>query len=357
MFKKLLLLLTSLSAPVSLFGVTVGAGCLQHEKSGQKIVTIHDRHDGDTKRPQIPLHQNELNQFIAALSKKTQKSTFYIEYPHKAPTFKGTLDHYTVHVPIKDALAHDMHHGSIEYKTFDEHTEADYWVREILYNTQPVLEAIKNNHPMPQSFKALSIKAYLDTIQEHEKSCQGLIKLLPSELHEYANQKLALYKTITNIIEEHLKIQKLNREDHIVKLAALLSSYPLNKLMLQMHTIHSDMVLLHSVLNDKNPLIIVHGGAFHTQNLEKILAKVGFRPAFPDRNLAEGLDAHDLLNITWPGTTASSFTQPLYEFLALCNACGKESTSKCGGCKKSFYCSADCQKNDWQKHKPICKNK
>lgn len=36
-------------------------------------------------------------------------------------------------------------------------------------------------------------------------------------------------------------------------------------------------------------------------------------------------------------------------------ACGKPSTSSCGGCRTERYCSAECQKRFWPEHKPDCK--
>lgn len=38
-----------------------------------------------------------------------------------------------------------------------------------------------------------------------------------------------------------------------------------------------------------------------------------------------------------------------------CHMCGKETTLFCGACKKIYYCSADCQKAHWIKHKTTCK--
>ena len=40
-----------------------------------------------------------------------------------------------------------------------------------------------------------------------------------------------------------------------------------------------------------------------------------------------------------------------------CSNCNKigEGFQKCGGCKRLAYCSKECQKNDWKKHKTDCK--
>ena len=38
-----------------------------------------------------------------------------------------------------------------------------------------------------------------------------------------------------------------------------------------------------------------------------------------------------------------------------CSVCSKEASKKCSNCKLQFYCSKQCQKEDWKNHKAICK--
>jgi hypothetical protein len=38
-----------------------------------------------------------------------------------------------------------------------------------------------------------------------------------------------------------------------------------------------------------------------------------------------------------------------------CGGLGKPKLLVCGACKGAKYCSAGCQKEDWKKHKPVCK--
>lgn len=41
---------------------------------------------------------------------------------------------------------------------------------------------------------------------------------------------------------------------------------------------------------------------------------------------------------------------------SICAACGTAGNPKiCIGCKNQYYCSAECQKADWPRHKPVCK--
>ena len=43
----------------------------------------------------------------------------------------------------------------------------------------------------------------------------------------------------------------------------------------------------------------------------------------------------------------------------ICQACcvAGDGYKLCSGCKAIFYCSPQCQKEDWPRHKPMCKNK
>jgi len=38
-----------------------------------------------------------------------------------------------------------------------------------------------------------------------------------------------------------------------------------------------------------------------------------------------------------------------------CAVCKKEAMKRCGACQLRWYCSADCQRGDWKKHKKVCK--
>jgi len=37
-----------------------------------------------------------------------------------------------------------------------------------------------------------------------------------------------------------------------------------------------------------------------------------------------------------------------------CNLCGKDATKLCSRCKTVYYCSVECQKQNWKLHKPVC---
>ena len=37
-----------------------------------------------------------------------------------------------------------------------------------------------------------------------------------------------------------------------------------------------------------------------------------------------------------------------------CRKCTKETSTQCSGCKIVYYCSKECQKSSWKKHKVDC---
>mmetsp|Transcript_4478 Transcript_4478/g.8260 ORF Transcript_4478/g.8260 Transcript_4478/m.8260 type:complete len:145 (+) Transcript_4478:138-572(+) len=37
-----------------------------------------------------------------------------------------------------------------------------------------------------------------------------------------------------------------------------------------------------------------------------------------------------------------------------CQACGKDASKKCSRCSTVWYCSPECQRQDWKSHKPVC---
>jgi hypothetical protein len=58
-----------------------------------------------------------------------------------------------------------------------------------------------------------------------------------------------------------------------------------------------------------------------------------------------------LMNIPIPVWTESVLAKHV------CGCCIKVSKSKlkkCSGCENEYYCSAECQKNHWNKHKKVC---
>ena len=76
----------------------------------------------------------------------------------------------------------------------------------------------------------------------------------------------------------------------------------------------------------------------------------------------KNLDDGDLFQVTFKIIDSTTRKEEKKNGAALVYTCGNckkigEGFKKCGGCKKSiYYCSRECQKNDWKYHKTDCKN-
>lgn len=302
------------------FPNTVGVACVENKDKDHKVVIIYDQHD-ESKTVTSTNHQNDLKKLISALSKHTKKSTYYIEYPHKTEHFKGTYDFSTIHVPVKDAIAHNMNNGSIEYKPFDQRSDEDFLVHDMILNTDRVHHAITNNYPLPKQFKQLSLDSYLKSINKSKARSENLAKELPDELvpcHERNN----IYNETKNIINRACEILKIDKKAHFFELAKKISNqgkaqFILYTTLVDMQSVESDLSLLKSIINDTNKISVVSAGAFHAHNLEQALSRIGYKNVFADRNLKKGLHVESLQNIMWPQVIPNSFNAPIYEFLAL----------------------------------------
>ena len=45
---------------------------------------------------------------------------------------------------------------------------------------------------------------------------------------------------------------------------------------------------------------------------------------------------------------------PIKYARGVCEYCMKKATLQCGRCKRTYYCSADCQRRKWKEHKRYC---
>jgi hypothetical protein len=55
-------------------------------------------------------------------------------------------------------------------------------------------------------------------------------------------------------------------------------------------------------------------------------------------------------------TLIQKLTKPIMKNQCFCCFKTGVKLQKCGNCNIVYYCSRECQKNDWKKHKPDCHN-
>lgn len=358
MYKKFCLII-SLFAAGNLHPVIVGIGVLKDKKSDHKVAVLYDFHDiglNQTARQQ----QLDLTKLICALGQLKNESSFFIEYPYLTTNFKRINDFSTIHMPIRHALENEMKSGSIQYKSFDKRPEIYFWVREIMLNFYQLKEALKHGQVMPKEYDAASIESYLQALQADEKEAQKLLETLPATAQKLVAEKMKLYPQAQEFIKDQTTHAKLTVKDHILRLFERIGSFPyfrekLCSVLIPAQELNVDVSLLHAVLNDKKPLSIVHAGSYHAQLLEKALLDTEFEDALPGQDLKNGLNAEDLSNLKIPSKNLDSILRPLSQFLGLCDACGKETATRCGVCKSTYFCDKKCQKDVWKVHKHLCK--
>lgn len=354
---KLLLLINLLLMTGNLFSVIAGISCLEEQGTNQKIVLLHDCHENVHGEESLTAgHQQELATLIDVLSKKGSESSFFVEYPHRTTNFKFVDNTSTVYVPIKDALAHDFQHGSVVYKSFDEREEPYFWLREMTLNYAAIQDNINNDGPFPVEYKNLTVGMYVEIFQQLEKQAQLKLQNLPLPFQEIFSEKIGYCSETYNMILQQAHDDKIDTKAHFFDLVQkLVSKMPLfNKFFVNFtraQSVYSDMYLLSSILRDKNKIVVVHAGAYHTCMLEKSLLLTGYANHDDFKN---GLNVEDLDHVIWPKNISASFIKHVYGFLALCDNCGIESLKKCSSCKKAYYCSVACQKKSWQQHKLSC---
>lgn len=76
---------------------------------------------------------------------------------------------------------------------------------------------------------------------------------------------------------------------------------------------------------------------------------------FPFEKISPSTEIFELLVNLAYGLSSSQKIDPANKQSCVCANCAQTNCSKrCGGCKEVYYCSADCQKKHWEKHKASC---
>lgn len=113
--------------------------------------------------------------------------------------------------------------------------------------------------------------------------------------------------------------------------------------------------------------IVVYVGDSHAQVLNDFIKTIGFNLTLKKKFFSYDENNHKVL-LSRPAEELSDVLNKAFkkqEFAEQkavsisCNSCAvcnkKQCQKRCSNCKKVYYCSADCQKSHWQKHKLDCK--
>ena len=103
---------------------------------------------------------------------------------------------------------------------------------------------------------------------------------------------------------------------------------------------------------------------FNHQNFLCCLPLVGIKPTVETVKSVTNKELYDLLTMLDLTRTEDKVGDSMAHEkkrveLKVCNGCGKQESTllefkTCNRCEVAFYCSRQCQKSDWKKHKKIC---
>ena len=122
--------------------------------------------------------------------------------------------------------------------------------------------------------------------------------------------------------------------------------------------------LLSSFENYDQQVIIV--GHDHAIEIHRFLEKCGFNICYKEGRQTKTNDANpylfertkleSLLNTSFENTETPETKATIQKISRICATCHKpDAKNRCGTCKAVYYCSRNCQKNHWLKHKELCK--
>jgi hypothetical protein len=86
----------------------------------------------------------------------------------------------------------------------------------------------------------------------------------------------------------------------------------------------------------------------------KSLFSSGFEEGKPAMNIARG---GDWVSSMYMKTRTPKMWNSEVGTIKKCKICSKKTTNKCSRCKRTYYCSQKCQRDDWKEHKKTCKAK
>jgi len=119
--------------------------------------------------------------------------------------------------------------------------------------------------------------------------------------------------------------------------------------------------LLYSLENYDRQVIFV--GNDHAIVIHEFLEKCGFKICYKKGRVSKTNELNpflfdrvvleDLVNASFENNESQASVKPINR---ICLTCQKpDPAKKCGACKAVYYCSINCQKKHWPKHKELCK--
>lgn len=238
-----------------------------------QVIILSDLHALKNDTPIKQTHVHEMNMLIEALTELPNNVPFLIELSERQKDLK--LPKSPGNVPIQLALEHHMHYKNISFISFDTRTHCDYWMRDMLLQTQEFTKAIQENLQLPEHFYEVTAKKFLDHIENRYESTQTIIQELPNK-EEYSTMSKKWYDVCRRKIEDLLILYRCNNQQHMFQLITKLNQNQKNELyitLLEENTFSIDIILYRHILqlSQDNPTCVIVAGIYHSNKIEKWL--------------------------------------------------------------------------------------
>lgn len=219
----------------------------------------------------------------------------------------------------KLALKNKMKYRNITFIPVDNRNYYDFFMRDMLWQTDQFAYAINNNYAFPSCFYNIASENYLAHLEDRYQTTRESIEnsVVNQEMKkQHFTEQRQKYQDSYNILNELLKTHNIERKQHIFHLIKKLNISEKNRLFLALNAEHNfamDTNLLNNVLeqSEKHSLSVLLTGALHTNTIEKCLSQLPeFKKDLVSSMTLPDLKMNDLNNIQWPQHVPSHFMNP-----------------------------------------------
>lgn len=250
-------------------------------KITNKLVLLYDRHAllGD---PISMNHVRDMKLLVNTLTKRKDSFPFFVEIAeaHKDPSRQNNMELSPSNFVIQLALNNNMRYKNINFIPFDSRNNSDFFVRDMILQTNEFAQAINNKYPFNDDFYTITAENFLNQLNIRHKSVINSIEQLPVSSviknQDHSTSKTLYANCYTTILALLKKYNVDSHKEHIFNLIFQLNNAEINALFLTLtkeNCFSLDINLLKEILKNSkdHSLCILLAGSYHSNNIEKRL--------------------------------------------------------------------------------------
>lgn len=277
-----------------------------------RLVILHDKHAFDPNELIKRGHISDMRTLISTVAENPKTTPFFVEISeeHKRPERLANFVESPSNIAIKLALENNMKYGNIKFVPFDNRNHYDFWMRDMLWQTDQFIQAIQHNYQFPSDFHHVTAENFLEHLNSRYAATAESIEAssLPLSIkqqnHAANKQK---HEDCHAALNHLLKSYNVSQKQHLFRLISQLSNSEKTQLFVTLtdeNNFAVDTSLLNTVLeqSENKPLSVVLAGTCHSTAIEKCLLSQfpEFERDVSSSMLLPDLKADSLWNIQWP---------------------------------------------------------